>query len=75
MSGDGNRCLFYFTLQGGVSRVQERQMVTQKGANTHVFAIRGNFVDAQAALRIFLMMTTLPPNGSSGSETFLGQFY
>ena len=38
----------------GVSQVQERQMVTQTGANTHVFAIRGNFDDAQSAVkRIF----------------------
>ena len=41
--------VFYPT--GGVSRVQERQMVTQEGANTHVFAIRGNFDDAQAGVK------------------------
>ncbi len=39
---------------GGVSQVQERQMVTQEGANTHVFGIRGNFDDAQTGVkRIF----------------------
>lgn len=38
----------------GVSQVQERQMVTQEGKNTHVFAIRGNFDDAQTGVkRIF----------------------
>ena len=38
----------------GVSPIQERQMVTQKGENTHVFAIEGNFDDAQTAVkRIF----------------------
>lgn len=38
----------------GVSAVQERQMVTQTGDNTHVFAIEGNFDDAQTAVkRIF----------------------
>ena len=38
----------------GVSQVQERQMVTQEGANTHVFAIEGNFDDAQTGVkRIF----------------------
>ncbi len=35
----------------GVSQVQERQMITQTGANTHVFAIRGNFDDAQTGVK------------------------
>ena len=41
--------VFYPT--GGVSQVQERQMITQEGANTHVFAIRGNFDDAQTGVK------------------------
>ena len=41
--------VFYPT--GGVSQVQERQMVSQEGANTHVFAIRGNFDDAQSGVK------------------------
>ena len=35
----------------GVSEVQKRQMLTQTGANTHVFAIRGNFDDAQTGVK------------------------
>ncbi len=35
----------------GVSQVQERQMVTQEGDNTHVYAIRGNFDDAQTGVK------------------------
>lgn len=35
----------------GVSQVQERQMVTQEGDNAHVFAIRGNFDDAQTGVK------------------------
>ena len=31
--------------------MQERQMITQTGANTHVFAIRGNFDDAQTGVK------------------------
>ncbi|MDR1573611.1 MAG: threonine synthase [Clostridiales Family XIII bacterium] len=43
-----------FYPKDGVSAVQERQMVTQNGKNTHVFAINGNFDDAQAGVkRIF----------------------
>lgn len=35
----------------GVSQVQQRQMTTQEGSNTHVFAIRGNFDDAQTGVK------------------------
>ncbi len=40
---------------GGVSRVQELQMVTQRGANVNVAAVNGNFDDAQGEVkRIFI---------------------
>ncbi len=35
----------------GVSEVQERQMTTQEGGNTHVYAVEGNFDDAQTAVK------------------------
>ena len=35
----------------GVSPIQEKQMVTQKGANTYVVGITGNFDDAQTAVK------------------------
>ena len=35
----------------GVSKVQELQMTTQTGDNTHVIAIDGNFDDAQTNVK------------------------
>jgi threonine synthase len=35
----------------GVSRIQERQMITQEGENTHVIAVRGDFDDAQSGVK------------------------
>ncbi len=43
--------IIVFYPKDGVSPVQERQMITQKGGNTHVVAIRGNFDDAQTSVK------------------------
>lgn len=43
--------IIVFYPQNGVSQVQERQMVSQEGANTHVVAIKGNFDDAQTGVK------------------------
>lgn len=40
-----------FYPKDGVSKVQELQMTTQTGANTHVVAIDGNFDDAQTQVK------------------------
>ena len=40
-----------FYPKGGVSRFQELQMLTQKGDNTAVVSIAGNFDDAQTAVK------------------------
>lgn len=49
----GTEIIVFYPNQG-VSLVQERQMTTQEGENTHVFAIKGNFDDAQTGVkRIF----------------------
>lgn len=46
--------IIVFYPKGGVSAIQEKQMVTQKGDNTLVVGIRGNFDDAQTGVkRIF----------------------
>ncbi|MEE0742575.1 MAG: threonine synthase [Emergencia sp.] len=46
----GTEIIVFFPNQG-VSQVQERQMITQEGANTHVYAINGNFDDAQTGVK------------------------
>lgn len=49
----GTRVLVFYP-EGGVSRAQRLQMVTQEGDNVDVCAVRGNFDDAQTAVkRIF----------------------
>ena len=46
--------IMVFYPEGGVSRIQRLQMLTQEGANVNVTAVRGNFDDAQSGVkRIF----------------------
>ena len=46
----GTRILVFYP-KNGVSPIQERQMVTQKGDNTRVVGIHGNFDDAQTGVK------------------------
>lgn len=46
----GTRIIVFYP-KDGVSPIQEKQMVTQKGKNTHVVAIYGNFDDAQTGVK------------------------
>ena len=46
----GTRIIVFYP-KDGVSKVQELQMRTQKGANTNVVAINGNFDDAQTGVK------------------------
>ena len=43
--------IFVFYPAGGVSPIQEKQMVSQQGANVCVCAVRGNFDDCQSAVK------------------------
>ena len=43
--------IIVFYPKGGVSPVQEKQMVTQKGDNTYVVGINGNFDQAQSGVK------------------------
>ncbi len=44
--------IIVFYPEKGVSPIQERQMVTQEGDNVFVVAVKGNFDDAQTAVKI-----------------------
>lgn len=55
----GTKIMVYYPVDG-VSTIQKLQMVTQEGKNVAVCAIRGNFDDAQSAVkRIFTDKATL----------------
>ena len=43
--------IIVFYPKNGVSPIQEKQMVTQKGDNTYVVGIHGNFDDAQSGVK------------------------
>lgn len=47
---DGTKIIVFYP-KDGVSPIQEMQMVTQKGQNTHVVGIKGNFDDAQSGVK------------------------
>lgn len=46
----GTRIIVFYP-KHGVSPIQEKQMVTQKGENTYVVGIHGNFDDAQTGVK------------------------
>ena len=46
-----NTEIIVFFPNNGVSAVQEKQMTTQEGSNVHVYAIEGNFDDAQSGVK------------------------
>ena len=43
--------IIVFYPKDGVSPIQEKQMITQKGENTYVIGIKGNFDDAQTGVK------------------------
>ncbi|NLP46087.1 MAG: threonine synthase [Epulopiscium sp.] len=46
----GTKIIVFFP-EDGVSPIQKQQMVTQKGDNTYVIGIKGNFDDAQSGVK------------------------
>jgi len=49
-SVEGTRIIVFYPA-GGVSKMQELQMVTQKGDNTKVVSVKGNFDDCQTGVK------------------------
>lgn len=64
----GTRIVVFYPYKG-VSRVQELQMSTQKGANVKVCAVRGNFDDAQTGVKkVFAACRDMDLGGKSLSS-------
>jgi threonine synthase len=55
---EGTKIIVFYP-KDGVSSVQEKQMVTQKGDNTYVIGIHGNFDDAQTGVKMMFNNTDL----------------
>lgn len=47
---EGTKIIVFYP-KNGVSPIQEKQMITQKGKNTYVIGINGNFDDAQTGVK------------------------
>ncbi len=47
---EGTKIIVFYP-KNGVSPIQEKQMITQKGHNTYVVGIKGNFDDAQSGVK------------------------
>ncbi|MCM1086839.1 MAG: threonine synthase [Muribaculaceae bacterium] len=47
---EGTKIIVFYP-KNGVSPIQEKQMLTQKGSNTYVIGIHGNFDDAQTGVK------------------------
>jgi len=66
---DGVRIIVFYP-KDGVSPLQERQMLTTGGDNTHVVAVRGNFDDCQTAVKTVFNDTALREAMSESGKEF-----
>ncbi|MGT2926716.1 threonine synthase [Streptococcus cuniculipharyngis] len=62
--------IIVFYPHGGVSKIQELQMTTQEGSNTHVVAIKGNFDDAQTQVKQMFNNDNLKENLAQAGMRF-----
>ena len=66
----GTRIIVFYP-KHGVSPIQEKQMVTQKGTNTYVVGITGNFDDATETAVLKLQgVNGLAEDGKVGQQTY-----
>lgn len=65
----GTRIIVFYP-KGGVSKVQELQMVTQKESNTKVIGVRGNFDDCQSKVKELFNDTALKDEMASKGFQF-----
>ena len=77
-----NTSIIVFYPKGGVSHIQELQMLTQKGANTKVVGVTGNFDDCQTGVKIMFndsnLKDRLRDNGyifSSANSINIGRLF
>ncbi len=66
---DGTRVIVFFP-EKGVSAVQRKQMVTQRGENTHVIAVRGNFDDCQSGVKAIFGDAGIRESATRGKKLF-----
>ncbi|MCR5784634.1 MAG: threonine synthase [Eubacterium sp.] len=66
---EGTKIIVFYP-KGGVSPIQEKQMVTQKGDNTHVIGINGNFDEAQTGVKKMFTNEALAKELSSKGYQF-----
>ena len=69
-AGVPNTKIIVFYPKGGVSRIQELQMVTQKGENTFVCGVKGNFDDCQSAVKKMFNDPALKEELAAGGYQF-----
>ena len=71
----GTSCTVFYPY-GGVSRMQELQMATTGGGNTHVIGVKGNFDDAQTGVKRLFCQRGIPGEDERhGQAAQLGQFH
>ncbi|MDO4913512.1 MAG: threonine synthase [Bifidobacteriaceae bacterium] len=69
-NADGTKITVFYP-EGKVSQVQELQMSTQQGDNVQVCAVRGNFDDAQSAVKSIFADTEFAQNLRKNSNVVL----
>ena len=72
---EGTRIIVFYP-KNGVSKVQELQMVTQRGENVNVVAIHGNFDNAQSGVKAMFEDTELAEElAKERLSVFISQLY